>query len=111
MFPTCQRIDLVFEYSFGDIICNTDQGKLQVQEMGRDFRQAFLILITIFSDKVKFEHKKMSFVYTLTDDKFVFSQTLRDACYQLKVQMIHESKKKKKKRKKHTRRSLREAQE
>jgi hypothetical protein len=106
MFPTCQKIELIFEYSFGDIICTSDQGKLRMQEMGNDFRQAFLILTTIFYDKVKFEHKNFSFVYTLADDKFVFNRTLKEACNKLKVQVIHDSKAKNKKRTRRARRSV-----
>jgi hypothetical protein len=109
MFPTCQRIEIICgEHSFdNNILCATEHGKLQLHEMGNDFCQTFLILVTIFYDKIKYGKNDL-YVYTVVDETFVVSPTLKKKFHELKVQVIHATKQMKQARRKRTKRSVSE---
>jgi hypothetical protein len=104
MFPTCQRIEISHgKYELdNNILCATEHGKLQLQDMGNDFSQTFLILVTIFHDKIKYGSNNDLYVYTVVDDTFVVSPTLKKKFHELKVQLIHATKQIKQKRRKLT---------
>jgi hypothetical protein len=104
LFPFCSKIETITELGICDIFCTTDQGTVRVANMSNDFCQTFLMLITIYYDKITYEHRPFSYLYTLSDHKFVVPPRLKEIFRELSVQVIY-STKPRKKRKKRTIRS------